>query len=53
MNKNKKVHTLSGMLINWVNWLEIPEGKGGKKKEKEGIVKRWYMPDTIKVMIQS
>jgi hypothetical protein len=32
---------VAGMLIDWVNGMVIPEGKGGKRnKEKEGIAKR-------------
>ena len=54
MDRNKKVRTLSDMLIDWVNGMEISEGRGGKKnKEKEGIAKRWHAPATINVMIRS
>jgi hypothetical protein len=53
MDRNKKVRTLSDMLVDWVNNLEITEGKGGKKKEKEGTSKKWHAPATINVMIRS
>jgi hypothetical protein len=54
LDRNKKVRTLSDMLIDWVNGMEIPVGKGGKKNnEKEGVAKRWHAPATINVMIRS
>ena len=54
VDRNKKVRTLSDMLIDWVNNLELTEGRGGKKKEKDGSTpKKWHAPATINVMIRS
>jgi hypothetical protein len=44
-DRNKKVRTLSEMLIDWVDSLEIKKKASGRKK--------WHAPSTLNVMVRS